>query len=335
MIAIFGSATAVPDVTFKNITIANGNITTGLNAGGAIQNFGRLTLDTVTVRNSRADGSGAIFQEPCNGCLTPSLTVTRSLFLNNSHSAISMEGGTAAISDSTFTGNASVGSGAIDVFSNSTFKVNMSIDRCTFNGNSATGFAGGAIGIEVLNTGSSVSISNDTFNGNTAIGAGGQGAAIYIGAGPVTITNCTIAGNTTAGTGGAVYFENRTPVTTVNNTIIANNTGGNCAYDGGVSFTGGNNLQHGDATCSGVTIADPLLAPLGDNGGATKTMALGAGSAATDSANPSLAPSTDQRGNSRTDGNGDGVTAPDIGSFEAPAVTATTTSRGRHRAVHP
>jgi hypothetical protein len=339
MLAVFGSATSVPDVTFKHITFANGNITTGLNAGGAIQNFGKLTLDTVTVRNSHADGNGALFQEPCNGCLDPLLTVTHSLFQNNSTggggSAITVEGGNAAISDSTFTGNSGPSGGAIYIYGNSTFKVSMSIDRCTFNGNAADPYIGGAIAIILLNSGSSVSITNDTFNGNTATGPTGQGSAIYIGAAPVTITNCTIAGNNAASGGGAAYFGERTPATIVTNTIIANNGGGNCSFAASGTFTGGHNIQYGDSTCLLMTTANPQLGALAGNGGPARTMALGTGSPAIDAADPARAPATDARGVARTDGNGDGVVVADIGSFEAPAATTNTNLMGRHHSVRP
>ena len=77
MISIFGSSTVLPDVTLRHLIIANGNITTGLNAGGAIQNFGKLPLDTVTLRTSRADGRRATLPEPCTGCRPPPLPVTR------------------------------------------------------------------------------------------------------------------------------------------------------------------------------------------------------------------------------------------------------------------
>lgn len=334
MVNVFGDATTLPDVTFKHITFANGNITTGLNAGGAIQNFGKLTLDTVVVRNSHADGNGAIFQEPCTGCLDPTLTVTHSLFQNNSTggggSAITVEGGSAAISDSTFTGNSGPSGGAMYIYGNSTFKVIVSIDRCTFSGNAAVPFNGGAIAVVLLNSGSSVSITNDTFTGNSATGATGQGSAIYVGASPVAITNCTIAGNSATSGGGAVNFGDRT---VVNNTIIASNSGGNCSFASGGTFTGGHNIQYGDSTCFFMTVANPLLASLADNGGAAKTMALGAGSPAIDAADPAKASATDERGVGRTDGNGDGVVVADIGAFEAPTATSNTNPLVRHHAV--
>lgn len=320
MVLVVGSATSLPDVTFKRVTFSNGNIVSGLVAGGTFQNFGKLTLDGVTVQGSHAAFGGAIVQEPCTGCLIPLLTVTHSLIQNNnaqSGGAINLQGGYAVIEDSSFTGNTAGGGGAIDVFSNSTFTVDATIARCTFKDNSATSFGGGAILVEVLNAGSSVRIVNDTFTANTA-GSTGQGSAISVEAEPVAITNCTIAGNTAGAGGGAIHFGPRTPATVMNNTIVAGNSGGNCSFSSGSTFAGGHNLQFGDGTCTGATVANPLLGALADNGGPTKTMALGAGSPAIDAGDTFLAPQTDQRGILRKDGDFNGVVAADIGAFEAP-----------------
>ena len=333
MIAISGGTTALPHVTFKRLVIANGNITTGLNAGGAIQNFGNLTLDRVTLRNNQSSGAGAIFQEPCNDCLTPTLYTTGCLFQNNSTGggAISIQGGIASIEGSTFAGNSAPSDGAIQIYGNSTFQVDASISGCTFVNNAATSFNGGAIGIELLNPGSSVRIVNDTFTGNS-VPASGHGAAIYAAAAPLTITNCTIAGNNGGTAGGAIYFDTR--ATSMNNTIIASNSGGNCSFSSGSRFSGGHNLQFGDSTCTGATVANPLLTPLADNNGTTQTMALGAASPAIDAADTTLAPFFDQRGLPRTDGDHDGKVLPDIGSFEAPGGPGDATLP-RRRAVRP
>lgn len=325
MIALFGGSTSLPDVTFKHLAIINGNITTGLNAGGAIQNFGKLTLDTVTLRANHSSGAGAIFQEPCNDCLTPLLYTMHCLFQDNvtGGGAISIQGGIASIEDSTFLGNSAPSAGAIQVYGNSTFKVDVSIDRCTFISNNAT--SGGAIAIESLNPGSVVRIVNDTFTGNTA-GASGHGAAIYASSGPVTITNCTIFGNT----GGALYFA--APAVAMNNTIIASNSGGNCVL--GSTFSGGHNLQFGDSTCTGATVADPHLLSLADNGGPTQTLALGADSPAIDAADTTIAPAIDQRGATRADGDHDGIVAADIGAYEAAGGTGNPPPSQRRRVVH-
>jgi hypothetical protein len=331
MIAIFGGSTALPHVTFKRLVIANGNITTGLNAGGAIQNFGDLTLDTVTLRNNQSSGAGAIFQEPCNGCLTPTLYTTNCLFQNNNTGggAISIQGGIASIRQSTFIGNTAPSAGAIQIYGNADFQIDATIDSCTFISNAATSYDAGAIAIELLNPGSDVHIVNDTFTGNS-VAATGHGGAIYAAAAPVDITNCTIAGNNGGTAGGAVYFAART--TAMNNTIIASNSGGNCAIEPGSTFTGGHNLQFGDSTCTGVTVGNPLLGPLAGNGGTTQTMALGTGSPAIDAADWTLAPPLDQRGIARTDGDHDGKVLPDIGAFEAPGGPGNAT-QPRRRAV--
>lgn len=331
MIAIFGATASLPHVTFKRLVIANGNITTGLNAGGAIQNFGSLTLDSVTLRDNHSSGAGAIFQEPCTGCLTPTLYTTHCLFQNNvtGGGAISIQGGIAGIDQSTFIGNSARSSGAIEIYGNSTFQIDATISNSTFVNNTATSYAGGAIGIELLNPGSVVHIVNDTFTGNS-VPASGFGAAIYAAAAPLDITNCTIAGNNGGTAGGAVYFDARS--TPMNNTIIASNSGGNCSFGAGSTFAGGHNLQFGDSTCTGAPVANPLLGTLANNGGPTQTMALGAGSPAIDAADWTLAPPLDQRGVARTDGDLNGTVLPDIGAFEAPGGTGNPT-QPRHRAV--
>jgi predicted outer membrane repeat protein len=337
MMTVSGDTTALPDVTFKHITFTKGNVTSGLNAGGAIQNFGKLTLDTVTFTQNQSLGSGgAIFQEPCTGCLDPLLTITHSLFQNNSGGsggAMSIQGGFVNVTDSTFSGNTGRLAGAIELYGNSTFRVVASIDRSTFTGNSGT-FGGAAIAVENLHSGSSVTITNDTFTANTSTGANAQGAALYLASAPVTVTNCTIAGNTTTAGGGAVFFSTGQPLTSVTNTIIASNSGGNCSFSGASILAGGHNLQFGDATCPGMTVANPLLGALANNGGPTQTMALGAGSPAIDGGDTINAPTTDQRGVARTDGNGNGIIAVDIGAFEAPGVSGSPAPRRRH-AVRP
>jgi len=333
MIAIFGSDKALPYVAFRHLTITNGNITTGLNAGGAIQNFGTLALDTVTLRSNHSSGAGAIFQEPCTGCLTPSFYATHCLFQNNTTGggAISIQGGIASIEQSTFSGNSSPSDGAIQIYGNSTFQVAVRIDSCTFVNNAATSYSGGAISIESLNPGSTVQLVNDTFTGNT-VPASGYGGAIYAAAGPVSITNCTIAGNNGGTAGGAIYFA--APSITMNNTIVASNSGRNCSFDSGSTFSGGHNLQFGDSTCTGATVANPLLGPLADNNGSPQTMALGAGSPAIDAADLGFAPLLDQRGFARTDGDFNGSVLPDIGAFETPGGAGAQTGPKR-RAVRP
>jgi predicted outer membrane repeat protein len=215
------------------------------------------TIKGLTPSLGLLGSGGAIFQELCAGCIPASLTVTRSAS-RTAPVAVARRSAwrvdSLLVADSTFSGNTATTAGAIEIYGNSTFSIIITIDRCTFTGNTAT-FGGGAIAVESLNAGSSVNITNGTFTGNTASGANGQGAAIYIDAAPVTITNCTIAGNTAGTSGGALYFGSRTPVTAVTNTIIASNSGGNCSFAPGGTFAVGHDLQFGDTTCTGMTVA--------------------------------------------------------------------------------
>jgi hypothetical protein len=134
----------------------------------------------------------------------------------------------------------------------------MSIDRSTFTGNAGTS-GGGAIGVENLNSGSSVTITNDTFTGNTS-GAGGQGSALNLrGAGDVA--NCTIAG-TPLRPGRSTSLVT-TPVF-LTNTIIANNAAPFVLRR--QYFAGSHNLQFGDATRAGMTVPGPPKS-LANNGG--------------------------------------------------------------------
>ncbi len=80
---------------------------------------------------------------------------------------------------------------------------------------------------------------------------------------------------------------------------------------------GGHNLTFPSGNdCPGAVFADPLLAGLAANGGATPTLAIAANSPAIDAAPTSACPATDQRGVARPQGS-----ACDIGAFEHDPVT--------------
>jgi hypothetical protein len=149
-------------------------------------------------------------------------------------------------------------------------------------------------------------IVNSTIAQNIAVGNGG---GIY---GFAYINNATISGNSAlsgaGGIGGGIYAFSETILV---NSIVANNPqGGNCAAT--TSISNGFNLSS-DGTCpfggmGDLSNTDPMLGPLGNNGGPTQTMALLPGSPAIDSGNPSGCTDslgnllrTDQRGMPRPD----------------------------------
>ena len=125
------------------------------------------------------------------------------------------------------------------------------------------------------------------------------------------VTNSTFAGNTAIQSqSGAI--QNFGDTITLENSIFAGN-----ACEGFSISDGGGNIAWPASSCPGVN-ADPRLGPLADNGGPTRTMAIGLGGGAIDAALAAVCPSTDQRGISRPQGAGC-----DIGAFESDAVDTT------------
>src|SRR5262249_48011754 len=154
----------------------------------------------------------------------------------------------------------------------------------------------------------------------TATGSFSSGGGLWS-QGSLTVYNCTITGNQ-AEYGGGIGGN-----TTLANTILAGNSAANLANgpDGSGTFVSQryslvqntNGLAFQGAALIGI---DPLLGPLTNNGGPTRTCALRAGSPAIDQGK-NFGPATDQRGAPRpfdfasiaNAGGGDGS---DIGAFE-------------------
>ena len=182
----------------------------------------------------------------------------------------------------------------------------LALSRCTFSGNSAV--SGGAI-----NTGTgSLTAERCTFSGNVATSLGG---AISWFSGPLTMKHCTLSGNTAA-TGGAIGIASDS--LSITNCIIAGNTastGPDISNSGTYTSSGvnliGNLANSGLIDDATIFTGTALLAPLGNYGGPTQTMALLPGSPARNAAallSPAI--TTDQRGFPI-------VGTPDIGAYEA------------------
>ena len=187
------------------------------------------------------------------------------------------------------------------------------ISNSTISGNTADGGVGG-----LMIYGSSASpnvITNSTISGNTAGAIGG----IYA-RGQTTIQNSTIAFNTETAFANGGGLRLAYSVADIESSIIASNTSTgatqniNLGISGGVS--GANDLigPSGSVSLPPDTIgSDPMLLALADNGGPTKTHALGAGSPAVDAGNNNASLTNDQRGSGFARVLG---AAPDIGAFE-------------------
>ncbi len=184
------------------------------------------------------------------------------------------------------------------------------IKDSTFSDNGTAG-AGGGIYFEGSN--SWLRVINTTISGNNAAFGGGIGILAGIGAATnLEMTSSTIANNSAGINGGVDVFAQNDPasasIVRLRNSIVANNTlpnfGTGTSNGGSASIISrGYNLTDDPTTAyldqlTDWIDTDPLLLPLADNGGPTKTRALKPGSPALDSGDWSGS-NSDQRGFAR------------------------------------
>jgi hypothetical protein len=276
----------------KNLTIDASNLPGGITVDGGVgsnRHFAIPAGSTVTLNRltlTGGNGAGSIENQQ-GGAIYNAGTLSLIACTVTQNSASSGGGifslGVLDITGSTLSGNSShvLGGGLAIVSGNTT-----AVSRSTISGNSA-GTSGG--GIFVFDD--SFTATQCTIAGNSAVFGGG---IVFSGGSTAALSHCTIAGNSaTVGSGIRNYFGS---TCTAENTIVAGNIS-SVQIDGFVGTT----------NC--VTSGDPLLAPLGNNGGPTLTMLPLTGSPAMDGALGSSV-ATDQRGVAVS-----GV--PEIGATEA------------------
>ncbi len=275
-----GDNAAESMVTIAALTMTGG-VAGDANALGDARNGGAIfSLEDLTVADSVITGNRAFFEGGginSGSFYTPTtgtrLTVTNSTISSNLADLgdnFNGRGGgiairrTATISNSTLSGNMARSEGG--GISNSG---TATLTNSTISDNSATVRGGGLQN----NVGRRATITSSTISGNSASSGGG----LY-NDGTATVTSSTISGNSASSAGGGLYNFG---TTTLNNTIIAGSLAGG---DLNGSFSGTHNLVQ-DGSGSGLTdtlTGDPMLGPLADNGGPTRTHALLAGSPAID-----------------------------------------------------
>ena len=329
------------------IYIANSSFisNTGNGAGGGIHfsSVPTITISSSEFRGNQATNGGAIDF----GSSSDNVHIIDSAFRYNV--ATAHDGGaiynfgTLFITNSTFISNTANDEGGAIYSQN-----HLSVDQSTISEN--YGDDGGGI----FNNGT-IQISNSTIDNNMATNGGGG----LFNRNEATLTNSTVSHNSAPLDGGGVFnFSNLTMTHTTivsnssnlnggmyngygdfsfANSIIANNIGNDCYLDFGTgTFTDfGYNLDE-DGGCvdnatitatTSITNIEPMLGPLTDNGGATRTHAPLAGSEAIDfipenMGECGLAIATDQRGFKRPfDGNFDSLIGCDIGAHEVGNIT--------------
>jgi hypothetical protein len=303
-------------VTATDSTISGNTATTfGGSYGGGIRNLANATITNTTISGNTAEngGGGIASSGP--------LTVTNSTISGNSVSIGGIGGGgiynssTLTATDTTISGNTATFNGG-GIYNNTG---TVTSTNSTINSNTAAWDGGGIFNDDIA------TITNTTISGNTATTDSGGG--IFNNNGTLTVTNSTIVRNTApAGTGGGYKLLAGTGAFA--NSIVADNGAGQDCV-GAITDNGGNIDK--DSTCTGFTHTAAMVqgtgfSALSNNGGATQTHALLAGSAAIDAGDNTIcaaAPVSNASQNGVTrplDGDGNSTTVCDIGAYEAPAV---------------
>lgn len=328
-------APAGVNVTIRNLTMRNGNITSsGIGSGGgiALMSGATLNLDFVNiVNNTSVDGGAGINVNGSNLNVTNSRISGNNSTLNGAGGAgINFFNGTLFMSATTVSGNTSSNGGGLAFV----FVSSARIENSTISGNNAS--RGGGF----YNAASTLRMSNVTISGNNASDLGG-GFVNSSNNGSVTLRNCTVAANKAANTGGGFYnFGGTNIFTTIANTIIAENMANFGAdvynsFSSAVLREGANIIETPIEGSGGVggggsaSQVDPMLYPLGNYGGATATHNFAPNSPArnagvnSEALNTSLTVlTTDQRGSGFPRIVGSLV---DIGAYEYSSLVVTKT----------
>jgi hypothetical protein len=317
--AIFYSADSAGTLTLRDITVANGH--NPGKRGGCINHAGSVVLDGAAVTDCTLDayGSTSKYRPIFAGAGVFAGTVTLQNGANVSHNTMSkgdvnpgsvFGGGIAATylycTDSTISGNLAVFSVAGGAYVSN----KADITRCTIDNNIASKYGGG------LSVHGTTTIAESTISHN----GGGSGGGISS-TGTLTLNNSTVAFNYAGANYGAGIDS--TMDVTLQSSIVADNTNQTGApvdirLGSGKRIFGGASLVRYTTALVNigaiVSFADPLLAPLGNHGGLTRTHALLAGSPAIDAGSNPRTYATDQRGTgfAREAPAGN----PDIGAYE-------------------
>lgn len=293
------------DVTVSGLKIANGNATGGLGGGIANSSLGTVNIiDCVISANSSTALGGGIHKGNSG-----TMNIHNSTIFGNSSEVtgggISISAGNVNITNSTFTGNSTQSGGGI--YSRD---ATVGITNTTVSGNSADN--GGGINCQE----SSMSITNATIANNGAPFGGG----FFVASSTLTIANSIIALNTATSAGPDVFaFASNDQLTSHGHNLIGNNSGAVIVS------------QPTDQIGTPASPINPLLGPLGSNGGLTQTRALLTGSPALDKGASATGVVSDQRGFQRpvddpSIANAPGGNGSDIGAFEAQSIPSPTPS---------
>ena len=313
------------DQPIYTVTTAADELDTPAGANLSLREAMRDAVDGGTIQFASALAGQSIVLDSAKG----ELVCDKNLAIDTGNAAIAIDGGaganrvfnigagkTLSLTGLTLTGGNGGGSHGGAIYSAG----RLNVTRCTFHGNAITGFYGGAI---YNAAGATLNVTSSTFSQNSAR----YGGAIE-NYGAMTLDHVTISGNSATNASGGLDADG-IGTSNIGNTIIAGNTAPSRAdvgYFGGTITIAAPNLIGSNQSAETFfptgalvgTSSSPLdakLAPPGNYGGPTQTMALKPGSPARNAGTILTPPVTaDQRGFPI-------VATPDIGAYEAGTFT--------------
>ncbi len=312
--------------TSASFTIQGGHVTSGAFGGGLLNNGGSVTINDCVFRVNRADYGGGVDNESGSMAIANStLTGNASIFLEGGGfgSGIFGDGGTTVITTSIIADNQ--GSGVVNFAGNVTLE-NSTVARNGMGGGIVTRGTMMVTGTSIFDNsslsrgggvwqlGGTLSMINSTLTRNHANSFGSSGIYVDLfGAGALSITNSTVAGNF----GGDLYTENAGEGIQLQNTILYN-----CIGVGLITSLGNNLLLGGPPSCPIVLLPSDLTGDAGlhsfmdDGTPGNGHFPLLPGSRAIDAGNPAACLFIDQLGQARFDGDNNGSVICDIGAIE-------------------
>jgi hypothetical protein len=326
-------------LSIYDVTIANGYLFGDYN-GGCVRSYGNLSLARTTVTScdivavGYAAGGGAAAR--ANMSLLDSTVSGNSVSSTSNYYGYLYGGGVNAvgmmtITSSTISGNTQQFLGDVTPYSIAygagvASRASTTIAASTIEGNTGSTYGGGVFFTASGDGFIRLEILRSTISGNAAsLGGGGVGVGGLFPArlASFVLHGSTVAENSTQGVGGGIRFRDYT-LADLQSSIVASNsatTSPDLHAVETIAIYGADNLI--DAADPDVALpadtlhGDPLLEPLADNGGPTRTHALATGSPAIDAGNNYFNDSYDQRGDGfERVANG----RADIGAFELQAM---------------
>jgi hypothetical protein len=258
-------------VTISGVTIENGNgnqsTTLSDTVGGGIRNTGTLTLtDCIISGNSATESGGGVYNFPGKFLSVISCTFSNNSAFSGGGIFNDASGGTVSVSDSKLSGNSAF-EGAGIYNSGGTLVVASS----TLSGNTAgtADALGSGAGIFSDGNAAYATVTDSTLSDNTIVsepnGGTQGGSALTNFSGQMTVTRCTLSGN--SGNSGSMWNEGTLVVTNStfsgNDAVILNQATASftnstlAGNTGGFGSTGGIlNAVHGTVTLKNTLLAN-------------------------------------------------------------------------------